>query len=88
MLFAYGNTVHAQNGKIVEMSPYSFAESSVAAIQQVIPDTKLILAVVNFYSIKYLSDGLKVRGYLSVPKKRENIPALFIIAVVTANWVH
>jgi dipeptidyl aminopeptidase/acylaminoacyl peptidase len=66
----------AQDGKLIEQKPYTPADSSISAIQQTIPDTRSILSNVNFFKITYLSDNLKVKGYLSLPKKPGSYPCI------------
>lgn len=72
-LFLLMVVIHAsaksQDGKIIEQNLYIVPDSTLKNIQKLIPDIKSIIGAVNFYHIVYLSDGLKVKGYLAVPKK-------------------
>jgi hypothetical protein len=39
-----------------------------AQIEKRLPNAKALINAVDFFKITYLSDGLKVIGYMSVPK--------------------
>jgi dipeptidyl aminopeptidase/acylaminoacyl peptidase len=56
---------HAQDGKILERTRYTISDT--------LPG---ITAAVDFYRITYLSDGLKVKGYLAIPKKEGSYPCV------------
>lgn len=45
-------------------------------MEKAIPEIKQVLSSVNLYHISYSSDGLKVRGYLAVPKEQRNYPCI------------
>jgi len=66
----------AQDGKILRQEPYSFHDTTIHKLEKLLPDIHEILKTVDFYSITYLSDGLKVNGYLSIPKKKTKYPAV------------
>ncbi len=68
--------LHAQNGKIVEQKPYTFPDTSVALIKRTVPSINNLIANVDFFKIVYLSDGLKVNGYMAVPKKAGKFPCV------------
>src|SRR5690348_13747914 len=65
-----------QDGKIISQQPYLFADSTVKQLEVVIPDARKIISSVDFYKIKYLSDGLKVTGYIAVPKTAGKFPCV------------
>ncbi|HEX5171789.1 MAG TPA: prolyl oligopeptidase family serine peptidase [Cyclobacteriaceae bacterium] len=66
----------SQNGKIIEQSLYHLHDSLLTRMEKIIPNIYLINRDVNFYHIIYLSDGLKVKGYLAVPKKEGKYPCI------------
>ncbi|MBO9202142.1 MULTISPECIES: alpha/beta hydrolase family protein [Niastella] len=66
----------AQNGKIIEQTKFDIPDSLVNKYQQVIPGIRLAIDSVNFYRITYLSDGLKVKGYLAIPKREALYPVV------------
>lgn len=66
----------SQNGKIISQSKYMIADSSIKKWEKNIPDLKAMISSIDFFSITYLSDGLKVNGYLAVPKKEGKFPAV------------
>jgi len=66
----------AQNGKIVERNLFSVAESIVTRLATIDSSARQIVNTVNFYHITYLSDGLKVKGYLAVPKSDLKYPCV------------
>jgi dipeptidyl aminopeptidase/acylaminoacyl peptidase len=61
----------AQNGKLVDASPLAIKQSDAPQ-----PALQSILDQVEIKSITYLSDGLKVKGYLAAPKKGEKLPCV------------
>lgn len=68
------STVKSQDGKITEQVAYSLPDSIMVRDAKYF-DKKLMDSV-NFYHITYLSDGLKVKGYLSVPKQNGKYPCV------------
>jgi dipeptidyl aminopeptidase/acylaminoacyl peptidase len=66
----------SQNGKIIEMKPYVIPDTVVERFEKTFPDTRSIISTVDFFQITYLSDGLKVNGYLSSPKKAGKYPCV------------
>jgi len=64
----------AQDGKIIEQIPFSLPDSIKIRDAKYF-DWKLI-ETVNFYHITYMSDGLKVKGYMSVPKQKGKYPCV------------
>lgn len=83
LLLIFQSTVNAQNGKIIEQIPYTIADTSMAQIEKRLPNAKALINAVDFFKITYLSDGLKVNGFMSVPKKSGKFPALFLTEVAT-----
>jgi dipeptidyl aminopeptidase/acylaminoacyl peptidase len=67
---------YSQDGKIIEQKPFLFADTTISQLEKTIPEAKQILASVDFYKIKYLSDGLAITGYLAVPKKTGKYPCV------------
>jgi dipeptidyl aminopeptidase/acylaminoacyl peptidase len=55
---------------------FNLPDSSITKIEQKTPGIKKILSNVNFYHITYLSDGLKVKGYMAAPKKEGKYPCI------------
>ncbi len=74
LLFALN--ANSQDGKIVSQTPYAVADSSIKQWEKTIPELRAIINSVDFFNITYLSDGLKVNGYLSIPKKAGKYPAV------------
>ncbi len=60
--------VGAQNGKLVQ--------SSLVQLENARPHARDILDKVEIRSITYLSDGLKIKGYLAVPKEGKKLPCV------------
>lgn len=75
LIFIYF-TASSQDVKIVEQTQFFLPDSSVAKYQKAIKDIKSAIDSVNFYRITYLSDGLKVKGYLAMPKKEGMYPVV------------
>jgi dipeptidyl aminopeptidase/acylaminoacyl peptidase len=67
---------NAQDGKIVEQTEYVNEDSILSSAERAIPGIRSAADNVIFYHITYLSDGLKVKGYLAVPKKPGKYPCV------------
>lgn len=67
----------AQNGKIIEKIKIATSADSVLKRTNPYYDTlKRILDNVDVYRITYISDGLKVKGYMDIPKKPGKYPCI------------
>jgi len=66
----------AQDGKIVEQTEYVNADSIISSAEAFIPGIRSAANNVRYYHISYLSDGLKVKGYLAVPKQPGKYPCI------------
>jgi dipeptidyl aminopeptidase/acylaminoacyl peptidase len=66
----------AQDGTLVEASAVTLSEETLTRLETVEPTIRTILAQVDIRSMTYLSDGLKVKGYLAVPKRGDRLPCL------------
>jgi dipeptidyl aminopeptidase/acylaminoacyl peptidase len=66
----------SQDGKIVEQTEYTNADSTIKNAERSIPDIKNAIGKVNFYHITYLSDGLKVKGYMAIPNETGKFPCV------------
>jgi len=66
----------AQDGTLVEASAVTLSEETLTRLALVEPTIHTILAQVDRKSMIYLSDGLKVKGYLAVPKRGNTLPCL------------
>jgi dipeptidyl aminopeptidase/acylaminoacyl peptidase len=66
----------AQDGTLVDASAVTLREETLTRLETVEPPIQTILAQVDLKSMTYLSDGLKVKGYLAVPKRGDRLPCL------------
>lgn len=66
----------AQNGKLVNAAPVTFGDDALKKLEVSHPTIRSILDQVDIQSITYLSDGLKIKGYMAVPKKGEKLPCV------------
>src|SRR5262245_60449728 len=66
----------AQDGTLTEASAVTLREETLTRLESVEPIIRTILAQVDIQSITYLSDGLKVKGYLAVPKHGDTLPCI------------
>lgn len=76
LIVLFYSSVHAQDGKIIEQVPFTLPDSTIRKMEKTDPAVKTTLSTVNFYHITYLSDGLKVKGYLAVPKNEGKYPCV------------
>lgn len=67
---------HAQDGKIIEKEKMMLSDSTIAKIQKA--DSTMIGALKNveFYRITYLSDSLKVKGFIAKPIEKGSFPCI------------
>lgn len=78
LLFLIVFEANAQNGKIIEQKPYVIQDSIVSKIETRIPDAKSLAGNVDFFKIIYISDGLKVTGFIAQPKKAGKYPCVIV----------
>lgn len=64
--------VYCQDGKIIEKKSYTLPDSIIRSV----PEGEALRQAVDFYRITYLSDGLKVKGYMAVPRQAGNYPCI------------
>lgn len=65
-----------QNGQLVDTSLVTLDEHALKRLEGVEPSIRDIWGQVDIKSITYLSDGLKVKGYLAAPKKGQQLPSV------------
>ncbi len=75
-LFAFTADLSAQDGKLLERTAYTVPDSSIAKWRSRMPDVDSILSGVRISRITYLSDGLKVKGYMAVPVGKGPFPSV------------
>jgi dipeptidyl aminopeptidase/acylaminoacyl peptidase len=78
LLFLLIFKANAQNGKIIDQKPYVIQDSIVSKIETRIPNAKSLTSIVDFFKIIYISDGLKVTGYMAQPKKAGKYPCVIV----------
>lgn len=74
--FFAATNLEAQDGKIVSKEPLILSDDIVHKIDSLDPTLGRDLQTVNLYRIVYLSDGLKVIGFLAEPKKKGKYPCI------------
>jgi len=67
---------NAQNGKLLEQQSYAIHDSMVKRLLLIDTAAIRIPKAVDFYHITYLSDGLKIKGYLAIPKAIGKYPCV------------
>lgn len=75
-LLASSISVFAQDGKIVETKPFAFTEKLIAERTKANAADKDVFAQINVREITYLSDGLKIKGFVAAPKNGKNLPVI------------
>lgn len=78
LLFAisFASLASAQDGHIIDTKRVTFDDKSLKELAASNPEIRAMLGLVEIKSITYLSDGLKVKGYLVVPKTDHPLPCL------------
>ena len=67
----------AQDGRIIEQVKINASADSILKPTNRLYDTLTkILASVDVYQITYMSDGLKIKGYMDIPKKPGRYPCI------------
>jgi dipeptidyl aminopeptidase/acylaminoacyl peptidase len=66
----------APDGALVDSELLSFDAKQLRKLERIEPATRRILADVEISAITYMSDGLRVRGYLAMPKSGEGFPCV------------
>jgi dipeptidyl aminopeptidase/acylaminoacyl peptidase len=66
----------AQDGKILSKKPVRFSDSVLSQIREFDPDLSKKINDIDFHRITYLSDGLKVTGYVAEPKAKGKYPCI------------
>src|SRR5688500_10771616 len=66
----------SQDGKLVEQTEYKLADTSITKIRAINGGIDTVLKKVITYGITYQSDGLKVKGYLVMPKAKGIYPCI------------
>lgn len=88
LLFILYNSynLHAQNGKIIKKEKLILSKSTLTKIQRA--DSNMISALkkVEFYSITYLSDSLKIKGFIAKPIREGNFPCIISNRGGTGNF--
>jgi dipeptidyl aminopeptidase/acylaminoacyl peptidase len=70
------STACAQDGKLIDQSVIEFPEKAWTMVESNFPGTREALKSVELSRITYLSDGLKIKGYLAMPKSGEKLPCV------------
>jgi dipeptidyl aminopeptidase/acylaminoacyl peptidase len=65
-------TARSQDGKILDQVPYTLPDSVLSVLEKTEPGIRNV----NFFRITYLSDGLKVKGYLAIPAATGKYPCI------------
>ncbi len=66
----------AQDGRLLERTPFEWPKDFVDDMRTSMPEVDSVLAAVKVYRITYLSDGLKVKGFLAEPTKPGRYPSI------------
>src|SRR5438477_12836422 len=66
----------AQDGKLVDSSAVKLRDDNVKKLESARPELRNVADRIDIKAITYLSDGLKVKGYLAVPKRGEKLPCV------------
>ncbi|WP_104736203.1 alpha/beta hydrolase family protein [Hanstruepera ponticola] len=76
LVLCFNSHSYSQDGKIVNKETFLISDSIVNRISTFDADLAEKLGELNFYKIKYLSDGLKVTAYLVEPKSKGLFPCI------------
>ena len=66
-------TALAQNGRLLDSTPITLGKDAIEKLEATRPGIRAIVEDVDVSAITYLSDGLKVKGYMATPKHGEKV---------------
>ena len=69
----------AQNGKLVDSSAVKLQDNVVQKLETAHPELRDISNRIDIKAITYLSDGLKVKGYMAMPRTGDRVPCVIFI---------
>lgn len=64
------------NGKLLEAEEVKLSDEVLAKVTQRVPDIDAMLQQISLQSITYMSDGLKIKGYMALPKASGTYPCI------------
>jgi dipeptidyl aminopeptidase/acylaminoacyl peptidase len=76
IFFLISLTLYAQDGKLIEKVNFELPDSVVRILNGRYPGISAKICDLKYSRIKYLSDGLKVTGYIVEPKKPGHYPCI------------
>lgn len=65
-----------QDGKLVQASPVVFSDDVLTRLEAAHPAIRALQEKIDVQAITYLSDGLKIKGYLAMPKSAKGLPCV------------
>jgi dipeptidyl aminopeptidase/acylaminoacyl peptidase len=68
--------ISAPHGPWLESTSVTLSGTQIAALERDEPALRAILAHVHIQAITYLSDGLRIKGYLVAPKYSAHLPCM------------
>lgn len=68
--------VSAQDGKLVDSTAVQLTDDDVQRVENFDPEFAFLLNQFDLKAITYLSDGLKVKGYVAMPKTGNKLPCV------------
>ena len=66
----------AQSGKLIDAVDVQLSEEALTRLAAFEPTIRDIVAQVEVKAMTYLSDGLRVKGYLAAPKQGDKLPCV------------
>jgi len=66
----------AQYGTLLDSTNVTLSETQIAALERHEPALRAILAQVDIQAMTYLSDSLRIKGYLAAPKHSAHLPGI------------
>lgn len=76
LLLLCASPSRAQDGRLVDSTPVVLKETDLAKLEAGEPGARAALDQVELRTITYSSGGLRVKGYLAMPKQGEKLPCV------------
>ena len=86
LLLLCSKIISAQNGKIIEKQQLILSDSTMSVIRNIDSNLAKSLEEVEFLKITYLSDSLRVKGFIAKPKGSGSFPCIISNRGGTADF--
>jgi dipeptidyl aminopeptidase/acylaminoacyl peptidase len=76
LLIGVARGQNTQDGKLIDATMVTLQPDNLQSLEEIWQESKSALDQIEIQEITYLSDGVKVKGYLAAPKHRTELPCV------------